>query len=442
MTHISTLRFAVSGLPLAVLVATAAVLPAAASAETTPGYPVGVFGATLGTGRIGDQASQNPDATGPVMHASITGSYDRAATRTATLDATRATRQAAYDEDIPVQVNGAPPQGVKEYLASVGRSESSYVNIVWSDSMEAIAQQRAAEASVFTTHLRPDWSFALPSNPDDPGGVQAPSGRRSNGEVLGFGHSDPAATITQGYNAEKPAYLAANGEFNQADGHYYLIVTPENSSVGMARITLSDGYAVDVGELGDDTSDPSDGTGPSGTVAVPFLAAPGLITVDSATLPVPHLQSGSGERMQVLWVSDSQFRKETFTVDPADVAADGTFTSSDPGVARVSPDGTVTGMRPGTATITYTERGDHSGTPVSGQSSGSAQVTVLGHPVVVPPLVEEPTCTVHDTVMDWLVRHGIFAGPGTAHEIKHCRSSGNMHRAAMETLLRRLMHLG
>ncbi len=361
----------VVGVAVAGAMALAVSCPGAASANQTAGYPVGVFGVTLGTGVIGGSWSLNPAASGPVMHASVTGTYSEASTREATLAAVRATRQEAYDEDVPVIASPATTKmGVREWLMGRGISESAYVNIGWSDQMEAIAEQRAAEASMYSAHVRPNWFEALPVAVGMPGATQSPTGEYSDGEVLGYGYSDPGSTITDGYDAEKATYLADGAVDNSADGHYAEMINPTFKTVGMSRITLADGYPVDAGEFGLDASDTSAGVGPSGQVTVPFEAAPGLITVDSASLPANQMQVGDSEQMSVAWVSTAQFRKETFGVAAADVAADGTFTSSNPAVATVAADGTVTGVSAGTCTLTYTESANH--------TSGKVTVQVVG----------------------------------------------------------------
>lgn len=122
-----------------------------------------------------------------------------------------AVRREACEEGVDSPVDGMP------------LTPADYVPLQWSEALEDIALQRAAESMVLQDHIRPDGTECF---------TAAPEGVSFTMETLAWGF-DSAEDALEGWYSEKTSYLNADG---RPAGHYMALINPENRFVGIAGL--------------------------------------------------------------------------------------------------------------------------------------------------------------------------------------------------------------
>ena len=215
---------------------------------------------------------------------------------------------------------------------------NDYRPLKWSSSLEAVARQRAAEATLRTGHIRDDGGECYSLDASD---------LESSYEVVARNDTqDLVENINQFYE-EKNAWVYKTGE---KDGHYAAMIDPRNRYVGMGGFYSPEccshtGIMCARFSFGSNTVS-SDFSSPTGTVMVPirvlssYISAPKIVKNGSASL---HLGSSA---LYELW-SETQIGEITGKVFFIDNI---TWTSSNTSVAKVS-NGRVTTLSMGRTTI-------------------------------------------------------------------------------------------
>lgn len=144
--------------------------------------------------------------------------------------------------DTNIKFNG---KTVKEYLKTLGISESTYLNPSWSNALERIAMQRAIEAGDSTLgHTRPNGTSCS---------TATCSGVSAAAEILawGSGYAYTGTTAVDQWASEKSEYIKeCKGQSHKETGHYKTLVDPSYKAYGFA---IADGYnyeKVAAGEAG------------------------------------------------------------------------------------------------------------------------------------------------------------------------------------------------
>ena len=136
--------------------------------------------------------------------------------------------------DSNVKFNG---ETVKNYLKTLGISESTYLNPSWSNALERIALQRAIEAGDSSLgHTRPNGTSCS---------TATYSGISSNAEVLawGSGYTYTGTTAVDQWATEKAEYVKeCKGQSHTETGHYVMLINPDYKAYGFA---LCAGYNYD-----------------------------------------------------------------------------------------------------------------------------------------------------------------------------------------------------
>ena len=100
---------------------------------------------------------------------------------------------------------------------------SDYVPIKWSSDLEYIARIRAAEASVYGSHTRPNGKSCF--------SIEAANGVSSCAEVLAWGGSTIVDSVTMWYGEKETWVKGEKG----VTGHYTSMISPSNTYMGMAN---------------------------------------------------------------------------------------------------------------------------------------------------------------------------------------------------------------
>ena len=144
--------------------------------------------------------------------------------------------------DTNIKFNG---KTVKEYLKTLGISESTYLNPSWSNALERIAMQRVIEAGDSTLgHTRPNGTNCS---------TATCSGVSAAAEILawGSGYAYTGTTAVDQWASEKSEYIKeCKGQSHKETGHYKTLVDPSYKAYGFA---IADGYnyeKVAAGEAG------------------------------------------------------------------------------------------------------------------------------------------------------------------------------------------------
>lgn len=113
-------------------------------------------------------------------------------------------------------------EGVENPSTGSPLTEDDYVPIKWSSSLEYIARVRAAEASIYISHTRPNGSTCWT--------VKASDGEQSGGEVLAWNYSSSMITGINQWYGEKSDWVNNTGGVT---GHYTQMIDPEHLYVGI-----------------------------------------------------------------------------------------------------------------------------------------------------------------------------------------------------------------
>ena len=106
---------------------------------------------------------------------------------------------------------------------------SDYVPVKWSSDLEYIARVRAAEASVYMDHQRPNGTMCFSQ--------ASPNGVESWGEVLAWNNSNDMITGIDQWYGEKQDWVKQTGGVT---GHYTSMINPNNLYVGLATFICPD----------------------------------------------------------------------------------------------------------------------------------------------------------------------------------------------------------
>lgn len=144
--------------------------------------------------------------------------------------------------DTNIKFNG---KTIKEYLKTLGISESTYLNPSWSNALERIAMQRAIEAGDSTLgHTRPNGTSCS---------TATCSGVSAAAEILawGSGYNYTGTTAVDQWASEKAEYIKkCKGQSSGETGHYTTLVDPSYKAYGFAIAAGYDYENVAAGEAG------------------------------------------------------------------------------------------------------------------------------------------------------------------------------------------------
>lgn len=229
-------------------------------------------------------------------------------------------------------------------------TKEDYVPIRWSSDLEYIARIRAAEASVETSHERPngDWCFSL----------ESPNGIGSSGEVLAWNSGGDSMNlgISQWYGEKSDWINNGNGE----TGHYTQMIDPDNLYVGI-------GSFVDPGrDIWNDNAWPYTCAGEfSGEAGLDETQAPAISNCTqiievknrgikpSVTFSVSDQMMRPGKKAQASLTYNVE-NIELVYVNNVTGNAEITWKSSNTGVAEVDRNGKITSKTVGKTVISAT----------------------------------------------------------------------------------------
>ena len=228
------------------------------------------------------------------------------------------------------------PRNSKRKLTS-----SDYVPIKWSSDLENIARIRAAEASVYGSHTRPNGESCF--------SIEAANGVSSCAEVLAWGGSTIVDSVTMWYGEKETWVKGGNG----VTGHYTSMISPSNTYMGMANF---DGTGageftreswIDNENVNLDTTPLSKAKNVIQTIEVKSNKLSALKTdVDS------KLVLGASSRIQLVYT----YNKQTNLKYLGDIEW-----SCNSDKITLSPDGTITANKVGKQKITFTYSGSENG---------------------------------------------------------------------------------
>lgn len=229
-------------------------------------------------------------------------------------------------------------------------TEADYVEIKWSAELEKAARIRAAEASLVTSHTRPNGE-----SPFSIGRIGA-----SAGEVLAWNQSLSMIPGIEQWYGEKGDWVSQNS--NRVTGHYTSMINPSNTYVGIGCMVTDYGlYRNTTCGRFSSTSAALDETmaaGVSGCIQVIEIKKSAL--TQASLTKVSNSNSSNSRSSSNLKVGDAVSYELTIGTDLEGMKAKVllmdtvTWSSSDSAVATVDNYGNVTCVGAGSATITAT----------------------------------------------------------------------------------------
>lgn len=111
-------------------------------------------------------------------------------------------------------------------------TEKDYAPLQWSSDLEYMARIRAAEASVYLQHDRPNGKSCFT--------VKSPHSVAACAEVLAWNTSDSMMRGIEQWYDEKEDWVKQNDR--AVTGHYTSIINPENTYVGIGTFLSENGY--------------------------------------------------------------------------------------------------------------------------------------------------------------------------------------------------------
>lgn len=249
-------------------------------------------------------------------------------------------------------------EGVLNQRTGSPLTVADYVPLQWSSDLEAIARQRAAEATVNQDHTRPNGQscFTAVTN----------NGEQSWAENLAWNYSGMMAGIEQWYG-EKSDWVNQTGGVT---GHYTSIINPSYCAVGVGTFRLSSGgwYAVAQEFSYKDSLNTQKDAGAGSCVQYMEVQGSNVTRVEFGAEKAAFMQEGDSCLLPVNVTArykDYYGNNKDFT---GPYQAGGSWSSSDETVAMVDEAGTVTAMGKGTAQISISV----------GTETASTQITVYG----------------------------------------------------------------
>ena len=239
-----------------------------------------------------------------------------------------------------------------------GLSMSDYVPLRWSSDLEWIAQTRAAEAALYHSHTRPNWSYyeSLRYN-----------GVYSDNECLYWGGSVGIMRAIESWYSEK---------FGGGDtSHYRAIIDPRKRQVAVGGFVPTAGWGAITAEFTPDGNLYEAQTGAVGRYTQILEVANSKVTVSSVSAP---------SKAHIGIPAQATLRATASFSGSASVGLVGgaSWSSSNTGIATVDSTGYVRGVSAGTTTISATYRGN----------TVSTSVTIEGHTWNGTGVEKEPTC--------------------------------------------------
>lgn len=224
-------------------------------------------------------------------------------------------------------------------------TKDDYVPIKWSSDLEYIARIRAAEASVVSSHTRPNGESCF--------SLESPNGISSYGEVLAWnsGSDDMVNGVRQWYG-EKDTWV--NRE-NGVTGHYTQMIDPDNLYVGVASFINPDTYSWPYTSAGEFSSvsglDETSGPAISDCTQIIEVQNNGLKPAVSFSMTSEVLRPG--ETTQASMIYDVEGVPLVYVPN---VSGNGgiTWSSSNTKAALIDQNGKITSSSAGKATITAT----------------------------------------------------------------------------------------
>lgn len=225
-------------------------------------------------------------------------------------------------------------------------SMKDYVEIKWSSELEYIAKLRAAEASVYTDHTRPNGKSCF--------SLQSPNKVWCTSEVLAWNYSDSMINGINQWYGEKKDWVKQNT--NAVTGHYTSMIAPSNIYVGLGCFCSDDAayYNTTAGRFSDeqnlDTKPSKSQDNIIQTIEVKNknIKSP---SISADTNKLDNMKIGNKVQCELTcktYFSDNYRTPEVKVY----VLGDAKWSSSNPDVASVSNTGLITANNVGTATIT------------------------------------------------------------------------------------------
>lgn len=223
-------------------------------------------------------------------------------------------RQDALD-DPQVKIEGVT---VREYLVKCQLPESVYLNPTWSNSLERIAVQRAAEANVSFSHTRPNGESCWTARYGNEG---------SSSEIIAS-TSDIEFAVSM-WASEKSAYVNGTGGVT---GHYEALISPFNVAYGFGSAG-----GMCVGEATSATASDQGATNLDGTYDVSIsLPASAYAKATSWSAGIDSLDVGKTAQLAA-----------SFSYGGRTYVTTGSWGTSDPSVATMDASGRITGVKAG-----------------------------------------------------------------------------------------------
>lgn len=230
---------------------------------------------------------------------------------------------------------------------------NDYVPIKWSYDLEVIARVRAAEASLVTSHTRPNGSLCFTA--------ASPNGVQSWGEVLAYNYSTSMLPGIEQWYEEKSDWV---NHGNGVTGHYTQMIDPTNTYIGLGCFLSPNGvyYNCTSGEFSSYSNLSSEYLDDwSHTMVITSIQANAvssnsvLIKNGEALQQSYHLDIGD-QLQYSLGMKSSLEGCSAYVTDLTDFTQQGeiTWTSSNEKIAVVDEYGTVTITGTGEVTITAT----------------------------------------------------------------------------------------
>lgn len=247
-------------------------------------------------------------------------------------------------EDIINRVNEIRKEACKNgYInPSTGEklSDEDYIAIKWSSELEWIAQLRAAEATVYESHERPNGEKCFSALYND---------KQSWAENLAWNHSGMLQGIEQWYG-EKEDWAKQNT--NTVTGHYESLINPKYKYIGTGSFIRTSGgwYGISAEFSFENSLDESKSS----------LSGKKIQKIEiqkshtgKARIQVPaKIKAGSTKKLNVVKkVTFSGIMGGTNTTDGI-ILNEITWSSSKKSVASISADGTLDAKKAGKTTIT------------------------------------------------------------------------------------------
>jgi len=231
-------------------------------------------------------------------------------------------------------------------------TEADYRPLKWSSDLEAIARIRAAEATLFHAHTRPNGTSCF--------SAVTINGIQSWAENLAWGNGLMQG-IEQWYE-EKSAWV--NNTPNEVTGHYQSLISTRYTYVGIGTFRMASGgwYTV-AQEFSDAVSMASDKNASSG---------PCIQDIEVQKSKITEITLGSEDTLTIANGSTYTLPVELtvkYNIQSTGPFKEGAlFTSSDENVATIDSSGVITAKSEGTTTITAT----------AGEVSNAVTVSVYG----------------------------------------------------------------